>query len=125
MRRMLAGQALRLFGDGSQGRDYTYCDDIIAGVCSAIDWTASAPVGVEAFNLGGSRVVRLDELVAAIGAVLGVTPAVVWEPMQPGDVQLTSADLTKSERLLGYRPTTPLEVGLGIMAEWLRGEPAD
>lgn len=125
MRKMLAGETLRLFGDGSQGRDYTYCDDIVAGIRAAIEWTGTGPVGVETFNLGGSRVVRLDELVQAIARVLDVTPSVRWEPMQPGDVELTSADLTKSQRVLGYRPTTPLESGLEIMADWLRSEPAD
>jgi UDP-glucuronate 4-epimerase len=54
-RKMVEGQPLTLFGDGTQARDYTYCDDIVAGVLSAIAWTATAPVGVETFNLGGNR----------------------------------------------------------------------
>ena len=54
-RKMLAGETITLFGDGTQARDYTYCDDIVVGVLAALRWSADAPVGVEDFNLGGNR----------------------------------------------------------------------
>ena len=63
-RKMVEGCPITLFGDGTQARDYTYCDDIIAGVLSAVEWSASAPVGVETFNLGGNRSVQTEAMVA-------------------------------------------------------------
>lgn len=120
-RRMSEGRALTLFGDGTQSRDYTYCDDIVAGVLAAIDWTATAPVGMEIFNLGGSRPVALKQLVAALSTALGIQPVIEWAPMQPGDVQRTWADLDKSARVLGYAPRTRLEEGIDRFVTWFRG----
>ncbi|MGH7657743.1 MAG: NAD-dependent epimerase/dehydratase family protein, partial [Gemmatimonadales bacterium] len=117
--RMLRGEPLVLFGDGSQSRDYTYCDDIVAGITAALDWTASAPVGVESFNLGGNQPVTLRDMVKAVAAAMGRTPEIQWAPMQPGDVQHTFADLSKSERTLGYRPVVSFEEGLRRFAAWL------
>ena len=119
-RRMREGRSITLFGDGTQARDYTYCDDIVAGVLAALDWTASAPAGVETFNLGGNRTVRTGEMVEEIARALGIRPTIEWAPMQPGDVQRTSADLTKSGRVLGYAPRTPFPEGIRRFADWFR-----
>jgi UDP-glucuronate 4-epimerase len=118
-RRILAGETITLFGDGTQSRDYTYCDDIVAGIIAAIDWTARAPVGLEIFNLGGSEPVPLKAMVDALGKALGREPRITWAPMQPGDVQHTFADLSKSETMLGYRPRTTFSEGLRRFALWL------
>ena len=118
-RRILAGETITLFGDGSQSRDYTYCDDIVAGVIAALDWTATAPVGLEIFNLGGNEPVPLSAMVQALGKALGKEPRIKWAPMQPGDVQHTYADLTKSQNLLGYHPRTTFSEGLRRFALWL------
>ena len=77
-RKMVEGRPLTLFGDGTQARDYTYCDDIIAGVVAAVGWTASAPVGVETFNLGGNRSVPTEAMVTEIAAALGIKPKIEW-----------------------------------------------
>ena len=119
-RRMAEGRTITLFGDGTQSRDYTYCDDIVAGVLAAIEWTAHAPVGVETFNLGGNRTVRTGEMVEEIARALGIQPRIEWAPMQPGDVQRTAADLTKSERVLGYAPRTPFPDGIRRFTAWFR-----
>ena len=119
-RKMVEGQTLTLFGDGTQSRDYTYCDDIIAGVVAAVGWTASAAVGVENFNLGGSGSISTGDMVAEIAAALGVTPKIEWAPMQPGDVQRTAADLTKSSAVLGYTPKTPFPEGIRRFVQWYR-----
>ncbi|HUR93606.1 MAG TPA: NAD-dependent epimerase/dehydratase family protein [Gemmatimonadales bacterium] len=119
-RRMAAGETITLFGDGTQARDYTYCDDIVAGVLAAIDWTATAPLGMEAFNLGGNRSVRTGDMVAEIARALGLEPKLAWAPMQPGDVQQTAADLTKSGRMLGYAPKTSFPDGIRRFAAWFR-----
>ncbi len=119
-RRMAAGEQITLFGDGTQARDYTYCDDIVAGVTAAIDWTDSAPIGMEAFNLGGNRSVRTGDMVAEISRALGIEPKLQWGPMQAGDVQKTAADLTKSGAVLGYAPKTPFPEGIRRFAAWFR-----
>ena len=118
-RRILAGETITLFGDGTQSRDYTYCDDIVAGIIASVDWTAGAPVGLEIFNLGGNEPVPLREMVRALGKALGKEPRIQWAPMQPGDVQHTYADLTKAAAMLGYRPQTPFPEGLRKFASWL------
>jgi UDP-glucuronate 4-epimerase len=119
-RKMVEGDTLTLFGDGTQARDYTYCDDIIAGVLAAVSWTGTAPVGVETFNLGGNRSIATGDMVAEIAAALGVEPKVEWAPMQPGDVQRTAADLTKSSAVLGYTPKTPFPEGVRRFVQWYR-----
>jgi UDP-glucuronate 4-epimerase len=119
-RRMVAGEVITLFGDGTQARDYTYCDDIVAGVVAALDWTATAPAGMEAFNLGGNRSIPTGAMVDEIAAALGIAPRIEWGPMQPGDVQQTAADLTKSGAVLGYAPRTPFPEGIRRFIGWFR-----
>jgi UDP-glucuronate 4-epimerase len=119
-RRMVEGEVITLFGDGTQARDYTYCDDIVAGVVAAIDWTATAPVGLEPFNLGGNRSVTTGAMVAELAQALGIEPKLQWGPMQPGDVQRTAADLTRSGAVLGYAPVTPFPEGIRRFVAWFR-----
>jgi UDP-glucuronate 4-epimerase len=119
-RKMVEGQTLTLFGDGSQARDYTYCDDIVAGVLAAIAWSATAPVGVETFNLGGNRPVPTEAMVSEIAGALGIRPKITWAPMQPGDVQQTAADLTKSSAILGFQPKTTFPEGIRRFVHWFR-----
>jgi UDP-glucuronate 4-epimerase len=119
-RKMVEGRTLTLFGDGSQSRDYTYCDDIVAGVLSAIAWTRTAPFGADTFNLGGSRPVATEAMVDEIARALGARPKVEWAAMQPGDVQRTAADLTKSKSVLGYEPKTPFPEGIRRFVRWFR-----
>ena len=119
-RRMADGEIITLFGDGTQARDYTYCDDIAAGVVAAVDWTATAPVGMDTFNLGGNRSVPTGAMVAEISKAMGIEPRIEWGPMQPGDVQRTAADLTKSGAVLGYAPKTPFPEGVRRFVAWFR-----
>jgi UDP-glucuronate 4-epimerase len=119
-RKMVEGRTVTLFGDGTQARDYTYCDDIVAGVLAAITWTATAPLGVETFNLGGNRSIQTEAMVAEIAGALGVEPKIEWAPMQPGDVQQTAADLTKSSAVLGYAPKTSFTEGIRRFIRWFR-----
>jgi UDP-glucuronate 4-epimerase len=119
-----AGEALPIFGDGSTARDYTYVDDIVAGVLAALDYKFGERAGggaFEVFNLGNSSPVRLDELVAAIEKATGRTAARRAMPMQVGDVPITWADISRAEKMLGYRPQVPLAEGLKRFAEWFRG----
>jgi UDP-glucuronate 4-epimerase len=117
---MVDGRPLILYGDGTQARDYTYCDDIVAGVVAAVDWTAGAPVGMDVFNLGGSRPLPLTVLVGELSAAMGITPVLQWAPMQPGDVQRTCADVDKARRVLGFEARTPFAEGIQRFAAWFR-----
>ena len=119
-RRMAAGEPITLFGDGTSSRDYTYVDDIIDGVIAAIDWTRTAPVGLEVFNLGNSHPVPLTTMVDEIAGALGVTPRIQWAPPQPGDVRHTMADLTKATHVLGFHPRVPFREGIERFVAWFR-----
>ena len=92
---------VRMHGDGSSERDYTYITDCLDGVLAALDWTAGpalAPGTIETVNLGGGERVRLDRLIALIATALGREARIERHPDQPGDVRLTDAD-RKSTRL--------------------------
>ena len=120
-RRLLAGQPLPFFGDGSTRRDYTWVDDIIAGVVAACE----APLQFDIVNLGGAHTTSLSELVALLEGALGVKAVLDRQPAQPGDVPLTSADVTHAGEVLGYAPRTPIQEGIRKFADWIRGEGHD
>ncbi|MFL5432308.1 MAG: NAD-dependent epimerase/dehydratase family protein [Myxococcales bacterium] len=120
-RLMLAGKKLPFFGDGASRRDYTYVDDILAGVVAAID----RPLGYEVVNLGGAHTTSLRELIGLLEESLGVTAQLDLQPFQPGDMPLTSADVTHAGKVLGYAPGTSMRDGLRKFAEWIRGEGRD
>jgi UDP-glucuronate 4-epimerase len=120
---MEKGQPIPIFGDGSTGRDYTYVDDIVAGVLAAIRLelpSAGEKVPFEVFNLGNSHPVKLTELVDLLEATTGRHAVRQRQDMQPGDVPLTWADVSKAERMLGYRPATRIEEGLKRFVAWYR-----
>jgi len=110
------GLPLPRFGDGSTQRDYTYVNDIVAGVLRAIERVQ----GYEIINLGGSRTTRLTDLIALLETRLGRKAIVEGQPDQPGDVLATWADVDKAHRLLGYDPKVTIEDGLTRFVEWYR-----
>jgi UDP-glucuronate 4-epimerase len=113
------GETIRMYGDGSAARDYTYIADAVRGVLAALDWTLGTPPGVcRPFNIGGGDRVRLDRLIAVIAGTLGVTPRIERAPDQPGDVRFTDADLTRSTAELGYRPSVGIEAGIREFVRW-------
>ena len=120
--RMEAGKPIPIFGDGETGRDYTYVDDIVAGVLAALDCDFSATDGApfEVCNLGNSHPVKLSELVCMLERATGKEAVIRREASQPGDVPLTWADISKAGKLLGYRPQTTLEEGLKKFVAWYR-----
>jgi len=118
-----AGSPIPIYGDGSTGRDYTHVSDIVAGVIAAIEYEPGRtnPVPFEIFNLGNAHPVKLNELVDLLERATGKKALRDPQPVQPGDVPLTWAEISKAERLLGYCPATPLAEGLGKFVEWYRG----
>ncbi|HUP89480.1 MAG TPA: GDP-mannose 4,6-dehydratase [Longimicrobiales bacterium] len=117
---MMNEQAIPFYGDGSSERDYTWIDDILQGVIAAIDRSARVPGEFEIINLGESRTTSLKRLVELIGDALDVTPRLDVQPMQPGDVVRTFADISKARLLLDYKPTTPVEDGIPRFVEWMK-----
>jgi UDP-glucuronate 4-epimerase len=113
-----AGRPIRLFGDGSSRRDYTYVADVVAGTVAAIERVA--PGGFEIYNLGGTATISLAELVAVLERAVGKPAIIQRAPDQPGDVPLTFADVSRAARDLGYAPTTGIEDGVRRFVEWFR-----
>jgi len=112
------GERITRFGDGSTERDYTYVTDIVQGVLRALEWLEEAGSGVEVFNLGESQTITLSYLIELIGESLGIEPAIVTAPEQPGDVKRTCADVTKARRVLGYDPRVSMEKGIPLFVKW-------
>jgi UDP-glucuronate 4-epimerase len=110
------GEAIPFYGDGSTRRDYTYIDDIVDGVVAAYDRCQ----GYEIFNLGESATTSLSELVDALARALGREARLDRQPLQPGDVPLTCADVSKAVRLLGYAPKVGVDEGLRRYVAWRR-----
>jgi UDP-glucuronate 4-epimerase len=112
-------QPIDRYGKGDTARDYTYISDIVDGIMGALAYTdhADAPQ-CSIFNLGGSQVVKLNELIASIEKALGKKAEINEMPEQPGDVPLTSADVSKATRLLNFQPTTHIDTGIPKFVEW-------
>ena len=113
-----SGLDVPLFGKGSSERDYTYIDDIIRGILGA----SEAPYSFEVFNLGNSKTTTLSELVKLIGDTMGKQPRLKKLPVQLGDVPRTWADLSHSERILGYQPQVDIKEGIERFVNWYRSQ---
>ena len=114
-KKIQAGHPIDQFGDGTTRRDYTYIDDIMQGVLAAFEY--NGPL-FDIFNLGENDTIQLKDLIAAIEKALGKTAKINQLPEQPGDMPVTCADISKARKLLGYKPTTPLAVGLPKFVDW-------
>jgi len=119
-RAALGGRPLTMFGDGSMRRDFTFVDDIVRGVLTALD---RAPPGFRAYNLGSGAPVNLRTLIGAIGAAAGVAPVVEPAPVPLGDVDATFADIARAGAELGWEPRVSLEEGLRSVIAWGPGNP--
>lgn len=116
--RIARSERIKMFGDGTTSRDYTFIDDIVTGVVAAYDRIDAH--GYRIWNLGGSSPITLKQMVTSIGRVVGKEPRVEPGPMQPGDVERTFADPTRSAAELGYVPSTPFEAGLEKQWAWIK-----
>ena len=111
------GKPIPVFGDGTTRRDYTYIDDILAGVLAAMNYTSST---FEVINLGESQTVELRYLIELLEEAVGKKAVIDRRPLQAGDVPITYADISKARRLLNYNPQTKIETGIGKFVEWFR-----
>jgi len=111
-----SGRPIPVFGDGSTARDHTHISDILEGIIAC----TRHEFGFEIFNLGESRTVKLSELIALIEKALGKTAIIDRQPLQPGDVPLTYADVSKARAKLGYNPKIKVEDGIPLFVDWFR-----
>ncbi|MHA3961227.1 NAD-dependent epimerase [Synechococcus sp. LTW-G] len=131
---ILSGQPIRVFNQGQMQRDFTYIDDIVEGVIRCLDQPATADpnfnpldpnpataaVPHRLFNIGNSQPTPLLRFIELLEQALGVEAIKDFQPMQPGDVVATAADTSALEAWVGFRPNTPLEVGLKRFAAWVQ-----
>ena len=117
---ILKGEPIALFNHGEMRRDFTYIDDIVAGILAALDHPPEGG-GHRLYNLGNSRPEALLDLVSTLEDLLGVKARRELKPMQPGDVPATFADVSAMRRDFGWAPTTDLRTGLGHFVAWWRG----
>jgi UDP-glucuronate 4-epimerase len=114
------GEPVTLYNDGEIARDFTYIDDVVAGVLAALDRVPDGAVPHRIYNLGNRRAERLPDLVHLIAAALGREAEIRHAPMQPGDMAETYADIAAAERDLGFAPRTDLAAGIPAFVEWFR-----
>lgn len=112
------GEKIPIYGDGSSRRDYTYIDDLIEGVLGVIHHHK----GFEVYNLGESQTTSLIELIKLIEGALGKKANIERLEVQPGDVSITYADISKARRRLGYQPKVKMKEGIRRFVEWYKIE---
>jgi UDP-glucuronate 4-epimerase len=110
------GEKIPMYGDGFSRRDYTYIDDLIDGILGVIDHHK----GFEIYNLGESETTSLKELIRLIEEALGKKAAIETMELQPGDVSVTYADITKAKRMLKYHPKVKMKEGIRRFVEWYK-----
>lgn len=110
------GKPIPVFGDGSTARDHTHISDILEGVIAC----TRREFGFDIFNLGESQTVKLHELISLIENALGKKAIIDRKPLQPGDVPITYADISKARKHLGYNPQVKVEKGIPLFIDWFR-----
>jgi UDP-glucuronate 4-epimerase len=133
-RAILEGKPIEVFNNGHHQRDFTYVEDIAEGVVRATDhiatanaaWDGNAPdpatsrAPFRIYNIGNHRPIELLRYIEVLEGCLGAKAVRVMKPLQPGDVPDTCADVTELAAAVGYRPATPVEVGIRNFVEWFR-----
>src|SRR5262245_41581474 len=116
---LLEGRQPTIYGDGEQTRDFTYVANVIDGVLRACDAPGAAG---EVINVACGSRISLNDLLREMNAIVGTSIAANYEETRAGDVRDSQADITKAERLLGYTPIVPIDVGLRRTIDWCRAE---
>lgn len=110
------GEEIEMYGDGSSKRDYTYITDVIDGIVNALNKNFK----FEIFNLGNSKPTELGYLISLIESALNKKALIKKLPMQPGDVPITYADISKAKKLLNFNPKVTIEDGINKFVEWFK-----
>jgi UDP-glucuronate 4-epimerase len=117
---IVKGEPIKVFNDGNMWRDFTYIDDIVRGILAALSHAPSAKPRHGIYNLGNHRSEKLTDFISAIETSLGKKASYRFEPMQPGDVERTFADIEASRRDLGFEPRVPISEGIPKFVEWYK-----
>ena len=119
-RAVLAGRPIDVFNHGRMRRDFTFIDDIVAGVLGALDAPPQDDPPHRCFNLGNHTPVELERFIAVIEQAAGKPAQKVYKPMQPGDMIETMADTSRAQAAFGFDPATSIEAGMPMVVEWCR-----
>lgn len=119
---ILSKKPITLFGDGTTSRDYTYILDILNGIYSTINYLKNNSCVFETINLGSNAPITLIQLVHTLEKIIGEDAIIIWNEMQPGDVNRTFANINKAQKLLGYNPNFDLETALIRFVDWIKKE---
>lgn len=111
------GREVRVNGDGTQSRGFTYVDDIARGTILGLK-----PVGYELINLGGHQVITINDLIAKVEKLVGKKANVVYQDRHPADVMENSANVEKAMSMLGWSPKVSLEEGIPNLVNWYLAE---
>ncbi|HLP77199.1 MAG TPA: SDR family NAD(P)-dependent oxidoreductase [Candidatus Paceibacterota bacterium] len=114
------GKPIPVYGDGSAARDHTFISDIVDGVIACTE----REFGFDVFNLGESQTVTLSRLIELIENALGKKAVIDRQPLQPGDVPITFADISKARTRLGYQPRVKVDQGIPRFVEWFKKQTA-
>lgn len=117
-RAVLAGRPIDVYNHGRMRRDFTYVDDIVAGILGALNTPSTEAVPHQVFNLGNHTPVTLEHFISIIESAAGRTANKQYKPMQPGDMLETMADTSRAHAAFGFEPATPLEQGLPPVVAW-------
>ena len=115
-KKIIEGQPIPVYNNGKMKRDFTYIDDIVSGTMSCIDKNYEC----EVFNLGNHRSEKLMDMIGMIEDELGKKAIIDFQPIQPGDVKESFADISKAEKYLGFKPTTNINIGIKKFISWYK-----
>jgi UDP-glucuronate 4-epimerase len=118
--KIMAGEPIPVFNHGDMQRDFTFVDDIVTGVVASLDRKVDPAERHKVYNIGNHQSEPLMRFIGVIEQALGKKAEIDFQPMQPGDVQATYADIEATRRDLGFEPTTPIDVGIPRFVEWYR-----
>lgn len=118
--RIMKGQSIQVYNHGNMERDFTYVDDIVAGISQLIASFDNISYPYKVYNLGNNRPVRLMDFIRKLEEYLGKEVKMEMLPMQPGDVLQTYADIKDAQRDFGYKPHTNIDKGLEVFVDWFK-----
>lgn len=119
-RKILAGEPIEVFNNGKMQRDFTYIDDIVSGVIGCLDSPSPADNPHRVYNIGNNNTEPLMRFIEILQEAIGIDAILDMQPMQPGDVPATYADIDATRVDFGFEPTTPIDVGLPKFVAWYR-----
>jgi UDP-glucuronate 4-epimerase len=115
------GKPIRVFNQGDMWRDFTYVDDIVEGTVAVLNLPPEGGRNHRVYNIGANQPEHLGRMIDILEQLLGTTAIRQYEPIQPGDVERTYADISRLEAEIGYRPRVRLEDGLAKFVDWYKG----